>query len=311
MAAGNGTLGQGQKRGSILPKGSFLPILLIVIGLALFSLNRGWLGWESLLGLASLWPLALVAVGVDILTKGSYRAAIVIGTLAVAALIYAAGGGLLGTSGAGATTVTVSQGLEGASRADVRVSSGVATLHITSGTTSGVLASGSIRPASRERVSDSFSVVGATATLRLLTQQSGPNLVPIVGSGRWELALTEQVPMTLDIATGVGEAVVDLSGVQLDRLTLDTGVGAATLSLPGQRRYDVSVSTGVGAATIRIPQDLAARIVVSRGVGAVSVPNNFSRYGDVYTTADYDTAVNRVDMRLSGGVGAINVELVR
>lgn len=311
MAAADGTLGQGQKRNSILPQGSLLPLLLIAIGLALFALNRGWLGWESLLGLAGLWPLALVAVGADILTKGSYRSAIVIGTLAVAALIYVIGGGLIGTSGAGATTMNVSQGLEGASRAVVRVSSGVATLRITSGTPSGVLASGSVRPASRERVDDSFSVVGGTATLQLLTQQTGPNLMPIGGSGRWKLALTEQVPMTLDIDTGVGEAVVDLSGVQLERLTLNTGVGAVSLVLPGQRRYDATISTGVGAATIRIPQGMAARIVVSRGVGAVSVPDKFERAGDVFTTPGYDTAVNRVEMRLTGGVGAINVELVR
>ena len=52
--------------------------------------------------------MALVAIGVDILTAGRYRAIVVAGALLAAGLLY-----MLAGSGVGAATTTLSHGLEG------------------------------------------------------------------------------------------------------------------------------------------------------------------------------------------------------
>lgn len=307
MTTRNRTFERTPNRKVPAPRGVFLPILLVVVGLALLAANLGWLSWEGFLRLAELWPLALVAVGADVLTSGRYRVLIVAAALVIVTFFYALGGSVLGLGGSAPSTTTVTQGLEGATRAQVRLTTGVAELRVDSGAGEGLLASGSIRTGRGERVEQSFRVEDGTAFLHLMSERAGPNFLLMTRSGAWNLTLTDAVPLTLDVGTGVGEAVLDLSTSRLERLALDTGVGAATVTLPGTGRYAVAVSSGVGAVTVRIPDGLAARVAVSRGVGAISVPSSFARDGDVYTSPGFDTASERVELRVTGGVGAITV----
>lgn len=285
-----------------------LPLLLVVVGLALLAANFGWLSWDGLLRIAQLWPLALVAVGADVLTGGRYRVLIVAAALVVVALLYALGSSVLTLGGSAPSTTMVTQGLEGASRAQVRLATGVAELRVESGGGGDLLASGSIRTGQGERVEQSFRVVGGTAFLNLVSERAGGNTLLPNRSGAWNLKLTDAVPLTLEVDTGVGEAVLDLSNSRLARLDLDTGVGAATVMLPGAGRFAVVVSSGVGAVTIYLPDSLAARVVVSRGLGAVSLPSGFARDGDVYTSPGFDAASARAELRVTGGVGAITVK---
>lgn len=289
------------------PRGVFLPIVLVVVGLALLAANLGWLSWDGLLRIAELWPLALVAIGADVLTRGRYRILIVAATLVGAAVLYALGGSALSLGGSSPSTTTLTQGLEGASRAQVRLTTGVAELRVDIGAGGNLLASGSIRTGRGERVEQSFRVEGGTAFLNLVSERAGPNFLLMTRSGAWDLALTDAVPIALDVDTGVGEAVLDLGNSNLARLELDTGIGAATVNLPGAGRYEVAVNSGVGAVTIRIPDNMAARVAVSRGVGAISIPSGFARDGEVYTSPGFETAPERVEMRVNGGVGAITV----
>jgi hypothetical protein len=65
------------------------------------------------------------------------------------------------------------------------------------------------------------------------------------------------------------------------------------------------IDTGVGDMTVTIPQGVAARIRVDRGLGSVDVSGNYSRRDDEYTSADFNTAENRVDLEVNGGIGRI------
>lgn len=287
---------------------TFWPILLIAVGAALFAANFGWFGWGSLLDVARLWPVALVAVGVAILAGGRHRAWVVVGALAAAALLYAAGGIGFGPGGSSLDAVTVSQGLEGAARAEVRLSTGVAALRVNAAAGADLLASGTIRPGRGERIERSFRVAGGTARLDVRSERARTVFPGPTRGGAWDLTLTGRVPVTLEVDTGVGEATLDLRGLRLAGLDVDTGVGAATVILPRSGQYPVSIDTGVGNATISLPDGLAARVLVSRGVGAVSVPDGFLRDGDTYTSPGFETAAHRVELRVNGGVGAITIQ---
>jgi hypothetical protein len=158
---------------------------------------------------------------------------------------------------------------------------------------------------------ESFRVQGGTAHYALTSEGTGQTFFPANKGGTWDLALTGLVPLELHVKTGVGTVELDLAGMQLARLAVDTGVGAATLSLPARGRFEADVSSGVGAVTIRVPADLAMRIVAARGLGAVQLPDGLRRDGDTYTSPGYATATDRVDLRVTGGVGAINIERSR
>src|SRR5690606_17328765 len=126
-------------------------------------------------------------------------------------------------------------------------------------------------------------------------------LVYLTGHERWWAIIPAGVLITL--------AVVAWTDARFPRL--DTGwlffLGlAATFTLP-PGDYEAAIDTGVGAATVRLPQGVEARLRVSRGIGAVSVPAGFARDGDVYTSAGYGSARERLDISLDTGVGAVDV----
>lgn len=286
------------------------PVLLIAAGLMLFAANLGWLDWDAIWGTLYLWPLAIIAVGVDVLLRGNYRLFTVAGAVVAGVLLYGVSAERLGLSGPAPATEVISETLAGVSDARVAVSTSVAQLRMRSDAAAGQLLEGTVVPLRGETIQRSFDVVGGVATFTLASE-GGNTRLPGSNRGRWDLTLSGRVPIDLDVDTGVGQADLDLSETQLSRLAISTGVGALTVTLPPVGGYDAAIDTGVGAATIRIPEGVAVRLVVSRGLGAISVPGEFSRSEDVYTSVGYAGSANRVDIRIDNGVGAVDVVRLR
>lgn len=280
-----------------------LPLLLIGLGVLLLVAHLGWLRLD-LWALLQLWPLALVAVGVDILLGGRYRLAVVLGTLVAGAALSVGGAGL---GAADTRTERVAQPLGGARTAVLELQTGVGDLRLNTSGDPDMLISGTVQAARGERITQTFREGGGAASFALRSERRGG--VGAVGGRRlWNLSLTPAVPLELRVETGVGRATLELENAQLTELQVSTGVGDALLTLPRAGRYEATLETGVGAATVRIPDGVAVRLTVSRGVGTVTVRGNFGRDGERYLSPDYATAEHRVDLRVNGGVGAITIE---
>lgn len=288
------------------------PFVLIGLGVLLLAFNVGWLSWGALLRLGYLVPVAAIAVGADILLRGRYRLPLAIATLVVAAVLVAGQSSafaLVGLGPAATTPERVAQGLMGAERAEVTLRTGIAELRVNGAVGGELLAEGSILPVRGVRVERAFALEGGVARLTLESEGR------VVGfaqprAGLWDLALSTEVPLALRVDTGVGEALLDLARVQLSLLELDTGVGASTVVLPPTGSYEARIATGVGAATVRLPAGLAVRITAARGLGGISIPAGFVRDGDVYTSTGFDAATERVELRVSSGVGRVAIERV-
>lgn len=285
---------------------SVWPWLLIAAGVLLVLGNLGWFSWMTLLSYASLLPLLLVAVGMDMILRGRHRAIVVLGTVAVAAFLV--GVGPRWGYGAVPEPQTIAQGLQGARRAEVRLETGVSRVELRSSARADQLVEGVIHPRRGERIDRSFSAAGGWARFAAVSQgTSFGGMFGDRGGGTWDLVLGGRVPLALQVRTGVGHATMDLSELRLERLSLDTGVGAVNLTLPRSGRFEADLDTGVGSVTVRLPRSLAARVTVDRGVGSVSVPAGFSRDGDVYHSPGYASATDRVDLKLNSGVGSVNI----
>lgn len=289
-------------------RGMTLPVILIAAGLLLFATNYGLLGWDFLLGIAQYWPVFLVAAGVDMLLRGRYRASVYGGAVVVAIALYAAGGAL--GIGGSATTLDVAQGLEGARRAEVVLDSSIADLNLTGSSTGQLLASGTLTSQRGEEIRRTFEVQGDTAQLTLRTRSRVTLPINVGRGGSWDLELTGRVPLALTVDTGVGRSNLDLRALDLVSLDLDSGVGDVTLTLPAAGAFAVDVDGGVGDITVRLPRSLEARVTVDSGLGDVEMPSGFSRTGDVYTSAGFDGATDRVEIDIDGGVGSIRFEQI-
>jgi hypothetical protein len=281
-----------------------LAIVLIAIGVVIMLMNLGVMTWFTTLRFLQLWPVVLIAVGVDIWTRGRYRFMVVLAALVVAVGLYFTGGGFLGTTRA--TTEQIEQGLESVSRASVTITSGVSELRVTGLNDSNNLISGKIDLAGGETASKEFAKNGDVATYELRSEWPQGRAVN-VRNHLWDLALTTRVPLNLTIEAGVGRSTLDLRDMQLSGLEVNTGVGETTINL-ATGSYKANISTGVGATTIRLPTGVAARVELERGLGAVNVRGDFDKNEDVYTSPDYATAEERIDLQVQGGVGAITLQ---
>lgn len=149
-------------------------------------------------------------------------------------------------------------------------------------------------------------------TVELVIRQQGRKLTLDSAdpeSGIWKLGLTDKLPMALTVTANTGPLEADLSHLTLSSLEMHTDGAESEITLPRQGRFAAVIKANTGSKVIRIPDGMAARITVKRPVGLrpVVVEGDFHQAGDVYTSPGFDTAPNRVELRLEAGVAEIRV----
>ena len=296
---------EGLRRGGLVG-----PLLLIGLGVIFLLNNVGVLDWSVWQGLLRLWPVLLIAVGLDLLLGRRLPWAAPIIALAVLALIGVLLWRVDMQQGGAITNAPITQPLDGATRADVEIAAGIGTLRIGALDGGANLIEGTIDRARGERVLQDYDVRYGTGYVTLRSQGTRFGLPWWGDSGDhlWSIMLNPNVPTALRLNTGVGIANVDLSRLQITKLDLNTGVGEATLTLPAQGQGRADVNGGVGATTIIIPEGMAVRIDATTGLGDLDVPDDYRRSGDVYTSPNYDTATDRMELQVKGGIGDITIE---
>jgi hypothetical protein len=125
----------------------------------------------------------------------------------------------------------------------------------------------------------------------------------------WRLGLTGDVPLELRVESGAARASLDLHDLMVRRLDLKTGASDTRVRLPrAAGMTTVRAETGAAALTIEVPDGVAARIRSQMALGSTQVNElRFPRSGGGYASADWETAANRVDLDLQGGVGSIRI----
>jgi hypothetical protein len=156
---------------------------------------------------------------------------------------------------------------------------------------------------------------------------------------RSTIGLNTVVPTDLDIHGSIGKSEIDLSGMTLSGLNVNGGVGEILLKLPpgdlstvsiqvGIGRVEVTVPSGaalqarirggVGETVVNVPSDAAMRVEVHSGIGGVTLPARFQRVSGsssgfdigkngVWETPGYADAPRQIVLDFDGGVGQLIV----
>lgn len=298
------------------PKPSLVwPIVLIVIGVVFLLSNIGVVDWDVWPTMLRMWPLLLVAVGIDLML--GRRSGIWAGIAAVIILGIFAGGvwffqTATGIWGGDLITQSISQDIDGAKQAEIFINMTVGVLEIDSMDTAGKLITGSIEILEDEDLHEDLNIIQDVASYELSIH--GQRYFPsVVLDDRWEvnrdwqLNLSKDVLLDLNVDSGLGVADIDLSDLMLTNFSLDSGVGETTVFLPETGQYRVTIDAGVGQVTVHIPEGIEVRMHIDTGVGGTRIPSGFIKHGDLYYTEDYEGAENYVDLNINGGVGEIIV----
>ncbi len=240
----------------------FWPVLLIGLGVLLLLQNLNLLPAGLWAALAQLWPVLFILAGLDMLlgrrSRGGIAAVLLIGGLLVAvALTWAA---VRASQLPAGNAVSLVQTTQEAQRLDVRLDFKAGELRLSGLGPSDHAMEGQVQNGRGESVEQTYAVRGGTGRL-LLRQTTNALLLPFLGrrdsAARWEIRLSGELPVTLDVTTGASLTALDLSGLQLSELRLRTGVGQTEVSFPRRGATLAHVTAGVGGTTFTIPADPA------------------------------------------------------
>ncbi len=307
------------------PPSFFWPLIFIGAGVILLLANLGYLPWQSWAMLWRLWPLLLVALGIDLLIGRRSMRGAVLSALLILLLIAGAAVVVLfaqnippivqASSSADLRTESVHYSLAGAERASVSIdwASGTNTLGALSDSDN--LIEGDITH--RGRLIFDTATRGGRADVRLGSHFPGFWFAPFdfekSGSERWSVKLNPKVPLDLTLDSGSGRCDFDLSGLQLNSLNLDSGSGAITLGLPSGRSFEASVDSGSGSIAITLPKDAGAHVELNLGSGSFQPDERFRRtdrsrgHGGVWETDNYGKADYNITLRIDQGSGSISL----
>ncbi|MBL8131389.1 MAG: hypothetical protein JNL42_05995 [Anaerolineae bacterium] len=301
---------------------------------------------QNMAVLLRLWPLILIAIGVELLIGRGSRAAstfIVGATIIVLVLLMFVGPSLGLAPNVEIKSLSLNEPVGEAASARMNLGVGVGNASVAALSDSSSLIEADLRYVGDVR----FDVTpGAQTVVTLNHEQTastpgfdffGWTLALDPSDLHWNILLTPAIPIDLTFNGGVGTSRVDLSGLQITRLAINTGVGDSvvtlpdsegmipvrvnggvgrtTLTIPEGAALNADINAGVGDTTIDVPNDAAVRIQIEGGLGGVNLPSSWQRVSGeersgVWESPTYDTAASgdRIEIDYNGGVGGLRVD---
>ena len=124
----------------------------------------------------------------------------------------------------------------------------------------------------------------------------------------WDLQLTNDIPIDLNIDIGVSNSTLKLAGLQLSSLSIDSGVSDTLIDMSGEwkKGFHADMDLGVGDVTIILPKQTGVRVKASKGIGRVDLPPGFITQKDgVYVNEAFADADVIIDITIDIGVGDV------
>jgi hypothetical protein len=314
----------GEHRPRRHPPSLFGPLVFVGAGIILLLSNLGYVPWQSWNILWRLWPLLLVALGVDLLIgRRSVLGAIVSGLvlllligLVVALVVFAQNIPALAEMARAPELHTehVEYPLEGVESALVSLDFSAAPCFVSTLEDSPNLIEADVTL--RNELVFETGVRGSQADVRLDSRFAGMWFWPfdLEGNERWDVRLSPRVPLELLLDTGSGGCDFDLTDLQIDVLDLNSGSGAVELTLPSASTFRAHVDSGSGSVSIVVPEGVGARVELDSGSGSFRPDGRFrliegERDDDgVWETQNFDNAEHTITLEIDQGSGSIRIE---
>lgn len=286
-------------------------IILLFLGIVFLLQTLGVLPWGLWGTLWRYWPVILILIGIRILLR-NYSSWLV--NLLILVILFACLGLAIWQHGlpppaTGQLTQSYSQPAGDLKSASINMDLPVGNISLSA-----------LAPDSANLVEAGFSQNRRDATMRTDFSQSGNSgtlNIKLERTGstwsssdfNWQANFSRNIPLTMDIKSAVSNLDADLSGLNINSLKMKMDVGNYKLTLPSSvSGGKVDIDTALSNTDITVPAGVAARITVRSDLSSVDInQGRFPRKGDVYSSADYDTAKNRLDITIHGDLGRLQV----
>lgn len=256
-------------------------LILLLIGALLLLDNLGYLAFLGVSVWQLIWPTALIGLGVWFLIGARF------------------------VPSSETREVTIAR--EGAGEAKLQIEYGAGEVLLDAGPPLDPLLTGTFDGGVSENVTrtgDRAQVSLSSPSVTWGPWHWGPHM-----RRRWDIRVARDIPLDMVVKTGASDCRFNLEHLRVTRLRLDTGASSIHVTLPAEAgTTEVTGASGAASLQLRIPRGVAARIQTEGGLSSTTVDQQrFPRRGNAYQSSDYETAENRVDIRLQMGVGSIDI----
>jgi hypothetical protein len=295
-------------------------INLIAIGAVLLACTFGQLPWAVWISIISLWPIALIAAGVDIIGNSTKQTwlRVLSSFIMLAALLY---GAFVMTPGSWGFPIRVVNSGEltridakeahdsGVSGGSAKVQIGATKLTIEAGSDLAAL-TGDYRGGLKPTLTVTKS--GSTADVRVDYQHQNA-IVFFDGDPRQglKLALDRSVAWDkLELDAGATQSSIDLTDLDVKEVTANVGAADTTFVFDRGRDVGAQVNGGMASVKLRVPKGANVTLHVQGLPVNVSVPSGFAESGSFgdRTLTYRGGGDGTIDVGVDGGMATVTVE---
>jgi hypothetical protein len=270
-------------------------VFLIITGVILLLNTTGALAWSFWVDLIWLWPMLLIAVGVEklLLATRAKNLAYISSLILIITVFWAYSTYARGPSSddpvyqfdADFTQAYAMDTTINALAADIDFGAG----RLVIGSTSEQLFDGNFySKRGRPRVTKSDR--RGRATVRVRGPEARHFHWPSKLDNKWQVDLTDRLPVRLNIDCGAARLLLNLEDVQLERFEIDCGASRVDLTIGAKSaRVDGSIDCGASDVKIKIPHGAGLRVQRDAAItsfcsgeiellkrGSYRVPDNFN-----------------------------------
>lgn len=291
-------------------RGWIWAVISLGLGTVFLLANFNYLPWDSWNLLLRLWPLILVAIGLDLIFEGRKPIATLLGVLiALVIMVGVAWFAILNSPTAQLASTDVSQPIGDATSAYVRVSNPVGRLEMDGGASGRMLLEGTVQLPGKGSVDQKYTVQSSQGSLNLSASEVTYSLWSSgFNEPLWKFRLAKQFPITLNAETAVGSMALDLTGLDIDRLNASVAVGSLDITLDSQDALDGRVATPVGRIIFHIPQDARVMLQLDTAISTSNLPPGFTRDGKTIYSPNTNAATARVKLNVEQPIGLVSLE---
>lgn len=260
-----------------------------------------------------IWGVALIGLGVFLildrmgfLPEGVSAWGIVLALLLVAfGVTWIVSAGRRNTGG---VPRHLSIKKENASSATIQLDYGAGELKVQGGANPGLLLEGNFL----EGIEYSSRVENSMLKVNLKTPSIDWGIIPVWGLQRrlWDLVLAQDIPLSLVFNNGANSSNLNLEQVVVRDLLINTGASNTEIRMPASAGHtNAVIKAGAASIHIFIPEQVAAKIQMIGAISSVNInTQRFVRQADIYVSPDFESAANRLDLRMECGVGSIEIQ---
>ena len=283
-------------------------MFFIVVGAILLLANLNVISIE-LSSLWRLWPIAIIIVGLSVLSLRGWLGRVVYGlaALVVAALVWMTMTGVLGSNSAVATEqYSIEPTSEDIKRLHVDIKAGASAIDITSG----------VGP---DLVTGSFNS-SATRLQKSSREENDTQKVNLALDHQWgwwsggaqnvlSVILGRKMPTSVSIDAGASSINADLSEVKVESLKIDSGASSIKAKLGTLApQMDVTIDTGVSSVEVQLPSTAGVKLVLDGGLSSKSLPEGLTEMEEgVYRSRNYDDATYKISLAIDMGVSSLKI----